>query len=157
MPEQVPTPLIAEIYQAFAGFEKPHRYIVDDLYEPERLDYEDMLGDKTREAIEADDLGHVAWSPLYHLSPKAVAYLLPRLIELAENGSRDRLGEPILSRLIGYVSDGPSSAHFSLLGREQRSVIARYLRHVAAEHSQQAQDECWEDSLADAIREWPTV
>jgi hypothetical protein len=150
--EETPSP-IPGVYRAFADFPQPSRYIVDDLYEPERLDYEEMLGGKPREALEAVNFGSVSWSPLGFLFPEAAAYLLPRLMELAEIGSRDKDGDLFLMRFINYMSLGPSSAEFSLLGRQQMA-IAGYLDHVAKRHIEAVRRECWDDVLEDAIRSW---
>jgi hypothetical protein len=68
--------VLQHIDEAFAGFGKPSRYVDDELYEPERLEYEGMLGGKSREAIDAVDFGSVSWSPLLNLSPETTAYLL---------------------------------------------------------------------------------
>lgn len=151
--EEMSSP-IPRIYSAFGDFRQPSRYIVDDLYEPERIEYEEMLGGKPREAIEAGDFGLVSWGPLGFLVPEAAAYLLPRLMELAEVGSRDRSGDLFLMRFINYISLGPSSEEFSLLGSQQRLAVAEYLDHVALHHMAVVQEECWDDVLKKAIQLW---
>lgn len=47
----------AEAAEAFACFAKPSAYIQADLYEPERDEYEQMLGGKAREELVAADFG----------------------------------------------------------------------------------------------------
>jgi len=154
MLQEDPRSPIPQVYLAFADFPRPSRYILEELYEPERLDYEHMLGGKPREAIQAADFGSVTWSPLGHLSPEAAAYLLPRLMELAETASRDASGNLFLTRFINYISLGPASTEFSLLGSQQRMAVARYLDHIAARHIEAVRSECWEDVLADAMQSW---
>ena len=154
MASEEATALIADIHRAFGTFTQPGRYVVDDLYEPERLDYEEMLGGKPREAIEALDFGLVSWSPLTYLSPQAAGYLLPRLVELAENGSKDRDGDLFLMRFILYISLGPSCEMFSLFTHEQRRLIAAYLQHVKRHHLMVVTEECWDGTLEEALRAW---
>ncbi|MDH0867550.1 hypothetical protein [Mitsuaria sp. GD03876] len=153
---ETPSP-IPEIYRVFADFAQPSQYIEEDLYEPERFDYEEMLGGKPREHVEALDFGLVSWSPLGHLSPAAGAYLLPRLMELAESGCKDRDGDPFLMRFINYISLGPLARDFSLLGEEQRAAVVGYLNHVATRHWQLVKCECWDDVLEETIQAWSTT
>lgn len=149
-----PAPLLPEIAEAFSGFSKPSAYVAEDLYEPERLDYEEMLGGKPRDEITALDFGLVSWSPLLYLSPAATGYLLPRLIELAETSARDRDGELFLMRVINFLSSGPSNTQFSLLSREQRALIAKYLKWQAKERGTLFAQECWDFALEEALHKW---
>ena len=142
------------IGRAFIGFGKPDRYVGDDLYEPERDEYEEMLGGKPREEIEAVDFGSVSWSPLLNLTPDAVGYLLPRMIELAEAGAKDKDGDPFLMRVINFISMGPSAREFSLLDSIQRGLVTRYLESVSRNHIQLVKQECWDDVLEQAIHAW---
>ena len=145
---------LEEIDRAFIGFGKPDRYIGDDLYEPERAEYEEMLGGKPREAIEAVDFGSVSWSPLLNLTPDAVGYLLPRMIELAEAGARDKDGDPFLMRFINFISMGPYAREFSSLDSAQRSLVTKYLEFVSRNHTQLVKQECWDEFLEEAIHAW---
>jgi hypothetical protein len=149
-----PTPLLPEILEAFSGFGKPSAYVAEGLYEPERLDYEEMLGGKQREDITALDFGLVSWSPLLHLSPEATGYLLPRLIELAETSALDRDGELFLMRVVNFLSCGPSENQFSLLGSRQRELIARYLLWQTTERGPLFANECWDFALEEALQKW---
>lgn len=146
--------LLQEIRHAFSRFGQPKQYVGNNLYEAERLDYEQMLGGKQRGAIEAVDFGSTTWTPLPYLTPEATAYLLPRLIELAESGARDKDGDPFLMRFINYVSVGPSAKQFSLLDRKQRGLVTAYLEFVATDHMPLVIQECWNDVLEEAIRAW---
>jgi hypothetical protein len=149
-----PTPLLPEIIEAFSGFPKPSAYVAEGLYEPERLEYEEMLGGRPREEINALDFGLVSWSPLVHLSPQATGYLLPRLIELAETSVRDRDGELFLMRVVNFLSSGPAENQFSLLTGRQRRLIAEYLHWLATERDPLFTEECWDFALEEALQKW---
>jgi hypothetical protein len=149
-----PTPLLPEILEAFSGFLQPSTYVADGLYEPERLDYEEMLGGKPREEITALDFGLVSWSPLLHLSPEATGYLLPRLIELAETSARDRDGDLFLMRVVNFLSCGPTENQFSLFNSRQRTLIARYLLWLTTERGPLFAEECWDFALEEALQKW---
>ena len=142
------------MYRVFSGHSQPTRYIVDDLYEPERDDYEEMLGGKSREAIEPIDFGYISMSPLIHLNAAGTAYLLPRLIEISESGKKDKQGDPFLIRFIIFVSIGPSADQFSQLNRAQRHCIAKYLEHIKSIHLDLVKRECWDDVLEEALESW---
>lgn len=145
---------LQEIRRAFARFGKPSQYICDDLYEPARLDYEEMLGGKPREEIEATDFGLISWSPLLYLTSEAAAYFLPRLIELSESGAKDRDGDPFMMRFIHYIAIGPSAEQFSLLDAEQKGLVTAYLESIASNHMSLVTQECWEETLAEALQAW---
>jgi hypothetical protein len=146
--------LLPEIAEAFSEFQKPSCYVADCIYEPERSDYEAMLGGKSRQAIEAADFGSVSWSPLLHLAPDATGYLLPRLVELAESEARDRDGELFLMRLVNFLAMGPSAREFGLLTPSQRTLIARYLQWLSTERSRLFEEECWDFALEEALQKW---
>ena len=149
-----PTPLLPEFFEAFSGFPKPSAYVAEGLYEPERLEYEEMLGGKPREEITALDFGLVSWSPLCHLSPGATGYLLPRLVELAEQSAVDRDGELFLMRVVNFLSSGPANSEFSLLSRSQRSLITTYLSWLDRERGPLFAEECWDFALEEALQKW---
>lgn len=146
---------LREAVKEFACFSQPLTYIVEDLYESERADYEEMLGGgKPREQLTVNDFGTIAWGPLAYLTPEAMAYLLPRLMELAESGEKDRLGDPFMMRLINCFSEGPAGPEFSLLKASHIAVVAAFLEHLSIEHSALVRQACWEDVLAKGIQNW---
>jgi hypothetical protein len=146
--------LLDDAVKAFACFGRPSSYIEADLYEPERVNYEEMLGGKPREFMAVTDFGTVAWGPLCNLTPEAMAYLLPRLMELAASDAKDKSGELFMMRFINRFSDGPSGPEFSLLDVNHRAVVASFLEHLSSEHGEQVRQECWEDVLAEGIHNW---
>ncbi|MGM9482510.1 hypothetical protein ACS5PN_15065 [Roseateles sp. NT4] len=146
-----------EAEKSFACFNQPSSYIDPDLYEPERIDYEEMLGGKPREQLTAFDFGTSAWGPLCYLTPAAKAYLLPRLMELAAPDSRDKAGDLFMMQFINHFSEGPRHPSLSLLDASQRAVVAHFLEHLASEYGEFVAQECWDDVLAEGIRNWRGV
>jgi hypothetical protein len=145
---------LEKIVRAFDCFEKPDHYINAQLYEPERDEYEQMLGGKAREVIEGIDFGSGSLNSLTHLTPQATAYLMPRLVELSELNTMDRHGEQFLMRFINYISLGPSCDLFSLFGTEQRAAVVAYLEFVADSRMEIVRQEFWDDVLGEAIQAW---
>lgn len=147
--------LRAEVLRTFAKFDRPSSYIDYDLYEPKRLDYEEMLGGRPREAVDVLNFGSVSWSPLLALTPEAMVCMLPRLIELASDPAEgDKDGEPFMMRFINLASIGPDAPAFSLLEHPQRDLVRRFLEYLAEEHSQLIANECWDETLAEALQAW---
>lgn len=144
----------AEAAEAFACFAKPSAYIQADLYEPERDEYEQMLGGKAREELVAADFGTVAWDPLCYLTPSAMAYLLPRLMEIAASDAIDSIGDLFMMRFINRFSAGPVGSEFSLLSAKQRTVVAAFLEYLSTEHTEVVTRECWDRVLAEAVLNW---
>jgi len=73
--------LIEKAYLAFSKFRKPEQC-------PEYVDFEDfefntMLLSATRRSLTVEQVGTVAWGPMSSMTPEALAYFMPRLIELA--------------------------------------------------------------------------
>ncbi len=139
---------------AFECFAKPETYVVGDLYEPERHDYEEMLGGLPRELLEVANLGTVAWGPLHALTPQATGYLLPRLMELACSQARDKSGDLFMTHFVMNVSEGPSCTRFSLLTPDHCAVVAEFLDHLAAQHGELIERECLGDVLAEGRLNW---
>lgn len=146
--------MVDKAAREFSGFSQPVTYIESDLYEPERVEYEDMLGGKPREFLEVTDFGTVAWGCLNSLTPDAMAYLLPRLMELAAPYAKDKAGDLFMRRFIDRLSEGPSGRAFALLDGRHRAVVAEFLEYLACEHGDLVRQEYWDDVLADAIRNW---
>lgn len=142
--------------RAFDGFERPATYVEQDLYEPERDDYETMLGGLPREQLTVQSFGTVSWGPLCHLTPEAMAYLLPRLMALAASDQQDKFGDRFMMTFINHFSEGPADRRFTLLQPAHRAVVASFLEHLSIEHRELVKQACWDDVLADSIRRWRT-
>jgi len=128
-----------------------------ELYEPERAEYEEMLDRETREDLTARDFGTIGWGPLSHLTPEATAYLLPRLMELAATDAKDAADDLFMMRFINFISSGPASPQFRLLGEGERAVVASFLDYLGRAHGDLIEHECWDEVLAEAVHAWRDV
>lgn len=142
------------MYECFSGFGQPARYIVNDLYPPEREEYEEMLGGKPREQIFSEDFGLVSWSPLPFLTLEAMGYMLPRLMELSVSEAKDRDGDLFLMRFINLISIGPDNAQFTLLESEHRIAIHAFLLFLDKNFHDLIESECWDEWLQEALQRW---
>lgn len=146
--------LVHTAYAAFASFGKPDHYIALDIYPPERADYEEMLRNKTKENLLAPDVGRVSWNPLAYLTPEAMAYFLPRFIELAVTKAMDIDDEPFMMRFINFTSSGPSNNQYALLGAEHVRAVHAALEFILQTYRDLVEQECWLEELENAIAKW---
>ena len=148
--------ILAGVYLAFSEFQRPEHCLPLDLYEPERHEFEESLACKTRENLRATDLGQLSWSPESLLTPEAVAYFMPRLIELAISGEFDANHEPYMFWFINSMSSGPSEPRYALFGSEQVKQVRLALEFLAENYRDQIKEACWHEALEDALRSWGT-
>ncbi|MEO8670743.1 MAG: hypothetical protein ABI411_05460 [Tahibacter sp.] len=84
--------LIASFYRDFADFPKPE-HSVDFRHCEECAEYDALLRDVTHERLSMEAIGTICWGPVTHLTADAMAYYLPRFMQLAVNGDRNTDGE----------------------------------------------------------------
>jgi len=146
--------LVSKAYETFADFPRPNRCLPADLYESEREEFEAMLEGKSRDNLQAIDLGSTTWSPLAQLSPEAFGHFMPRLIEFALSGELDYGGEPFFERLICAALSGPGDARFSLFKDSHRAIVHECLVFLLQDYASQVEELCWSNELRDAITRW---
>ncbi|MBF0606300.1 MAG: hypothetical protein SFH39_13985 [Candidatus Magnetobacterium sp. LHC-1] len=74
--------LINKTYELFSEFGKPLRCTIhDDCLECD--DHEAVLRGLDRETLAGSDFGTAGYTPLWNMTAEAIAYFLPRIIELA--------------------------------------------------------------------------
>jgi hypothetical protein len=114
--------LIEKAYLAFSKFRKPEQCT-------KYLNFEDsefnaMLLSATRRSLTIEKVGTVAWGPIPSIIPEALAYFMPRLIELAVTKAIDRDGNPFFCFFTNSFHEYSIGERFRLFGPDQKSVIA---------------------------------
>ncbi|MBF0316737.1 MAG: hypothetical protein HQL04_01055 [Nitrospirae bacterium] len=145
--------LINGAYELFSIFEKPLKCTVHDDC-PECGEYEATLGVLRREDLSVLDIGTSGYGPLPNMTPEAIAYFLPRLIELSLNNEKDADETPVLIRLIGLLADGLRNDRFKLLSGRQADCLLDVLLYIQSEYNDTVEYECWGDELNNAINNW---
>ncbi|MBF0338428.1 MAG: hypothetical protein HQL05_11420 [Nitrospirae bacterium] len=132
-------------------FEKPLKCTThDDCIECE--DHENTLRNLKREYLSVEDIGTVGYSPLQNMTPQAIAYFLPRIIELALRNQKDTDKTPILVRLIVLLADDINKDRFKLLSNEQVDCILDVLLYIKSHYSDIVENECCSNELNNAIK-----
>jgi hypothetical protein len=139
--------------QAFAPYPKPAQCI-DYLGDPEYTEYEESLRGVSCENLKMTHIGHTGWGPLLALGPEALAYYMPKLVEFAVDGEKDKTDYPFMFRLVNLLEQGPTSKRFIILGFEQREFIFRALLILKGLYYKQYQDWHSEQELDTAIELW---
>ena len=144
--------LIERAYETFSLFEKPTQCT-------QHTDFEDrefnaMLLSTDRRGLTAEQAGTAAWSPLPSMTPEAVAYFMPRLIELAVTNAVDGDGDPFFCMFINSFSKGPNDGRFSLFRREHGSIMADAFHFLCLNLGEQLKREGWLDEACQAEKNW---
>lgn len=146
--------LVPATYAAFAQFDRPETCIDPELYEPERDEYEQMLQGRSRTDLAASDLGQRSWSAEPYLTPSAMAHFMPRLVDLAVNKARDAEGDFYMMWFINSMSGRPAGKRFSLFDATHVAAVHRALNHLMANNRSLIEEECWLETLEEALTNW---
>jgi hypothetical protein len=95
-------PLIASIYSGFSCFKKP-LHSTNYTHCPECAEYDELLNSVTRETLNVEEIGTVFWGPIAFLLPEAMAYYLPRLMELAILGVRNKENDSFIAQFLNQI------------------------------------------------------
>jgi hypothetical protein len=144
--------IIKKAYSAFSAFVRPEQCT-------NYLDFEDaqfnrMLLSATRQSLTIEQLGTVGWGPISHMNSEALAYFMPRLIELAVSGAIDRDGDPFYCRFINAFYEDPDNERFKVFGTDQKVIMADTFEFLCQNHQAQLEIEGWLDEAQQGAMEW---
>ena len=111
--------LIQKAYDGFALFKKPRQCTTYTDFE--EGEFNALLLSSTRRSLTMEQVGTVCWSPISAMTPEALAYFMPRLIELAVTHAIDVDGDPFFCHFIHAFSEGPGSDKFGRFQKEQKN------------------------------------
>lgn len=146
--------LINESYKAFERFKQPARYTIHGDWCNECKEHEERLNKITRRLLTINQIGRSSWSPIPNLNPEAMAYFLPRLIELAVENVNDFEGDPFISRFLFWVMHGPETDAHKLLCKNHKQIVLKTLLFIRNHYSDVIEDECMDEELDIAIKKW---
>src|SRR5690606_28395699 len=144
---------IEEGIRAFAGYPRPAP-CTDHLGDPEYTEYEERLRGVSCESLTMAHIGHMGWGPLQALEPEALAHYMPKLVEFAIGGEKDKTDYPFMFRLVDLLEQGPTSNRFMILGFEQQEFIFRALLILKGLYYKQYQEWYSDQELDAAIELW---
>jgi hypothetical protein len=144
--------LIERAYRVFSIFKKPVRCT-------KHMDLEDaafnkMLLSATRRSLTIEQVGTIAWSLIPSMTPEALAYFMPRLIELAVSKSPDVDGDPFFCSFINSFYQGPDIKNLELFGPDQKQVMVEAFRFLRQRYGEQLENEGWFDEASQAVQVW---
>ena len=121
----------------------------------EDAEFESMLLSVTRESLNMEHVGILTWSPVSSMSPEALAYFMPRFIELAVEGTVDRDGEPFFCQFINAFGRGSgNSERFKLFEPEHGIIMAETFDYVCRNYREQLEIEGWYEEALHAVQLW---
>jgi hypothetical protein len=144
--------LIEKAYSAFSKFRKPERCTV--YADVEDSEFNTTLLSATRRGLTVEQVGTVAWSPVHSMTPEALAYFMPRLIELAVIKAIDRDGDPFFCFFTNSFHKYTIGGRFRLFGPDQKSVMADTFSFLSQNYDDQLKSEGWLEMAQQAVNNW---
>lgn len=147
--------LIEKAYRVFSVFEKPEQCT-------KHLDSDDaefnlILISATRRSLNIEQVGTVGWGAIPCMNPEALAFFMPRLIELAVSGAIDMDGDAFYCQFINAFYDGAKNKRFRLFRKDQREAMADTFEFLCHNYREPLTDEGWLDEALKAIIEWSST
>ena len=119
------------------------------------MEYDDDLQHVTRESLSMENIGTVLWGPIAFLLPEAMAYYLPRLIEFAVLGAKNKHGDSFISQFLNQIGlSGGRSEQFVRLDDRHRRVVLECLQFIREHWYDEIENKCCERWLEDSLLAW---
>ncbi len=146
---------VESAYELFGSFDKPE-FATDIDHCLECRDHNDEVNSANRRELSPEQIGTVCWGISSYLTPQAMGYYIPRLIELAVTGQHDKHDEPYMCSFINQIGLHAESEQFSLFSSAQRNVVCKSLGILKRFHIDTLIEHCWDDDIDVAIGQWST-
>ncbi|MDG9667785.1 hypothetical protein ONV78_08585 [Hahella sp. CR1] len=144
---------VEDTYNLFESFEKPD--LATNIHHcDECRDHNDEVNRADRRDLSPEQVGTVCWGISSFLTPQAMGYYIPRLIELAVTGRNDKDGDPYMCLFLNQIGLNSGSEQFSLFSNEQRLAVRDSLEILKSNYLEILEEHCWEDEIDNAIIQW---
>lgn len=144
--------LIEKAYSVFSNFEKPDQ--CTNYTDFEDAEFNKMLLSASRRSLIIEQVGTVGWGFIPSMNPAALAYFMPRLIELAVTGAIDRDGDPFFCLFINAFHDDADAERFRLFGIDQKAAMADTFKFLCQNYQAQLELEGWLREAQQAVIDW---
>jgi hypothetical protein len=144
--------LIESAYSVFADFSKPEK--CTEYLDLEDAEFNPILLSTTRRALTIEQIGTVSWGPIPSMNAEALAYFMPRLIELAVHGTLDRDGDAFYCHFIHAFHDVSQSGKYRLFGDAQKEIMSDTFAFLCNNYPEQLELEGWLSEARQAAVEW---
>ncbi|SEL83591.1 hypothetical protein SAMN05216214_1302 [Atopomonas hussainii] len=146
---------VENTYRLFETFNKP-LHSTDIKHCEECREHNDEVNGASRRDLSPEQIGTVCWGISSFLTPEAMGYYIPRLIELAVTGENDKEGTPYMCSFVNQIGLNSDSKQFELLSKEQRQAVRSSLVILKANHIEMLTQHCWDNEIEAAINQWST-
>jgi hypothetical protein len=140
-------------YREFSEFPKPD-HSTDYLHCLECKEYDDLLRNVKCADLTIEQIGTECWGPVAFLLPEAMAYYMPKFIELALLNVDNKAGSPYITQFINQIGLNRSRPCFSLFRCTHISIVGAAFRHIDENYRQIVEYHCWENDLDEALNNW---
>ena len=148
--------LIELAYREFSCFEKPE-HSTNYNHCLECAEYAELLYNVSRENLSIQQIGTELWGPVAFLVPEALAYYLPRLIELAIRDVKNKHGESFTCQFLNQIgTSSQNDKRFSCLNRNHKEMVYRCFEFLRDNQGKKIEEEFCDDWLYAALENWRT-
>ena len=103
-----------------------------------------------------NDVASIGYNPITQIGPEGMAYLMPRLIELALDMESVSVyeGEPYLWGFTLQIMPGAGWRKFALFEREHFCFVCKVLREIEKEHMNYIEENGFAAEFRQTIEAW---
>ncbi len=120
--------LIEKAYSVFSKFKKPAQCSNQAGFED--AEFNAMMPSVSRRDLSMKQIGTVAWGPMPSMTPEALAYFMPRFIELAVSNAIDIAGDPFFCYFVNSFHEDTGNERFKLFESAPRKIMAETFRFL---------------------------
>lgn len=147
--------LIEKAYEVFSKYKKPVQ--CTEYTDLEDAEFNSMLLSVTRRNLTIEQVGTVGWWPIPSMNPEALAYFMPRLIELAVTNAMDRDGDPFFCLFINAFHNYSIDERFRLFGLAQKYAMVETFKYLCENYQTQLEIEGWYSEAKQAAIDWSST
>ena len=145
--------LISLAYKEFNEFEKPE-HSTNYKHCEECNEYNELLKDVDRKELSIEQIGTVCWGPVPFLLPEAMAYYMPRFIELALLNVNNNDRDPYITQFINQIGTYPANEILSLFKQKHIAIVYETYKFINENYREIVECQFWEVELDEALKNW---
>jgi len=145
--------IISDLYQAFACYERPEHF-TDYKHCEECNEHDETMRSANLQTLTGYDIGTGGWNPLCFLTVEGFAHYMPRIMELAITGAKNKHDESVLSVLLFHLAPSDDYDRFSSYSIVQCEAVLAALKYAFTKHRNEIVEEFIQDDIEAAISYW---
>ncbi|MCA6059507.1 hypothetical protein HUF18_06925 [Thalassolituus sp. ST750PaO-4] len=145
--------IISNFYSAFALRSRPDHFTKFD-HCPECAEHDESLRAVELSAIGATQVGYIGYGPISFLTAEALAYCMPRFLEMVLLDGQNDQGDDFIGDFILQLVPRENFDRFSGYTNKERTVVLDTLDYIYESMHEVVKRNSIEKELEDAILYW---